>query len=107
MNAYVAWSLVLFLVLIAVLGPRFGADTRDGADWSRPRGRPEVWPGGRVDEPATEEPATGQPAPIRTTPATTNSDGWSALPGRTRTGGPDQRIPTGDLLAGSTPGRSR
>ncbi len=41
MNVYVAWSLVLFVVATAVLVPFFGADSRDGADWSRTAGPAE------------------------------------------------------------------
>ncbi|MYW01740.1 hypothetical protein [Streptomyces sp. SID3343] len=39
MNVYVAWSLVVFVVATAVLAPFLGADSRDGADWTRPTGR--------------------------------------------------------------------
>ncbi|GCD98747.1 hypothetical protein [Embleya hyalina] len=39
MNVYVAWFLVLFSAAIALLGPRYGVDSRDGADWSPPGGR--------------------------------------------------------------------
>ncbi|WP_268812529.1 hypothetical protein [Embleya scabrispora] len=34
MNASVAWFLFLFSAAIVLLGPRYGADSRDGADRS-------------------------------------------------------------------------
>ena len=31
-------SVLLFIVLLAILGPRYGSDSRDGRDWApRPR----------------------------------------------------------------------
>jgi hypothetical protein len=36
-----AAAVLLFLMALALLAPRFGADSRDGRDWqSRQRGRP-------------------------------------------------------------------
>lgn len=85
MDAYVAWFLVLFIVVLALLGPRFGADTSDGADRYGSKHRPEHLVVDRAGAPPGTEPAIEPGSGSGTDPApaagTGISDGWSVLPG--------------------------